>query len=59
MKELNVNVGDKVLYRGGNPLNYTDEIREVTKVTPTGRIRISGTESQFDKYGSQMGDKSG
>lgn len=55
MSELNVNVGDKVLYRGGSPLNYVEEIREVTKITPTGRIRISRCDSQFDKYGREMG----
>lgn len=56
MAELNVKVGDKVLYCGGNPLNYVEKIREVTKITPTGRIRISGCDSQFNKYGKQMGD---
>ncbi len=51
MDELNVKVGDKVLYeRRGR-----ERIVTVTKVTPTGRIRIDFTDSQFDKYGHQMG----
>ena len=55
MSELNVKVGDKVLYKGGR--NCIEEIREVIKITPTGRIRISGSSSQFDKYGSEMGNR--
>lgn len=57
MAELNVKVGDKVLLSGGSPLNRVEEIREVIKVTPTGRIRISGSGSQFDKYGREMGSR--
>lgn len=54
-EELNVNVGDEVLYR---PASYSriEEIATVTKVTPTGRIRIDKSTNQFDKYGRQMGD---
>lgn len=49
-KELNVNVGDDVLYR---PSSYSriEKIATVTKVTPTGRIRIDKFTNQFDKYG--------
>lgn len=54
-EELNVNVGDEVLYR---PASYSriEKIATVTKVTPTGRIRIDKSTNQFDKYGRQMGD---
>lgn len=58
MKELNVKVGDKVLYKGGSPIAYTDEIREVTRITPTGRIRINNSDCQFNKYGEEMGSGS-
>lgn len=53
--ELNVNVGDEVLYR---PASYAiiERIATVTKVTRTGRIRIDKYTNQFDKYGRQMGD---
>lgn len=54
-KELNVNVGDEVLYR---PASYSriEKIATITKVTPTGRIRIDESMNQFDKYGRQMGN---
>lgn len=54
-EELNVNVGDEVLYR---PSSYSriEKISTVTKVTPTGRIRIDKSTNQFDKYGRQMGN---
>ena len=54
MEELNVKVGDKVLVSGRYKEN--DYIAEVEKVTPTGRIKLSGGSSaQFDKYGREMG----
>ena len=53
MDELNVKVGDNVLYKGGR--ERIESIRKVTKITPTGRIRISGSDSQFNKYGDEMG----
>ena len=51
MDPLNIKVGDKVIY---NTL-CTKRIATVTKITPTGRIRIDCSSSQFDKYGSEMG----
>ena len=56
MKELNVKVGDKLLYSYGYPCNRTERIVEVTKVTPTGRIRVTTSDSQYDKYGHEMGN---
>lgn len=57
-EELKVKVGDKVLYNywtfGGN----IERIETVIRVTPTGRIRIEGSSSQFDKYGREMGSDS-
>lgn len=55
MEELNVKVGDTLLctthhYSGNRAWFVT-----VVKVTPTGRIRVSGLDTQFDKYGKQMG----
>lgn len=56
-KELKVKVGDEVLYCA--PSFYSHEtIATVTKVTPTGRIRIDKSHAQFDKYGRQMGEPS-
>lgn len=54
-KLLDVKVGDEVLYVHAS---YTriEKIATVTKITPTGRIRIDGSSSQFDKYGNQMGE---
>lgn len=57
MAELNVKVGDKVLYSGGYSYNSFEKISEVVKVTPTGRIKIKDSVSQFDKYGNEMGKK--
>lgn len=54
-EELNVKVGDEVLYIFSSYLKI-EKIATVTKVTPTGRIRIDKSTNQFDKYGVQMGD---
>lgn len=54
-EELNVKVGDEVLYRLWNLSGAVERIETVTRVTPTGRIRIDGSGSQFDKYGREMG----
>ena len=56
MKELNVKVGDKLLYSYGYSYNRIERIVEVTKVTPTGRIRVTTSDSQYDKYGHEMGN---
>ena len=57
MNELNVKVGDKLLYSYGCSYNKVERIVEVTKVTPTGRIRVTTSDSQYDKYGYEMGNK--
>lgn len=56
MNELNVKVGDKLLYSYGCSYNKAERIVEVTKVTPTGRIRVTTSDSQYDKYGYEMGN---
>lgn len=56
MNELNVKVGDKLLYSYGYSCNRTERIVEVTKVTPTGRIRVTTSDSQYDKFGHEMGN---
>jgi hypothetical protein len=55
MGELNVKEGDKVYYEYGYSYNRREEITTVTKVTPTGRIKVECSDSQFDKYGREMG----
>lgn len=57
MSELNVKVGDKLLYSYGYSYNRIERIVTVTKVTPTGRIRIDFNDSQYDKYGNEMGNR--
>lgn len=57
-EELKVKVGDKVLYRYWTFSRTIERIETVTRVTPTGRIRIEGSSSQFDKYGREMGHDS-
>lgn len=52
---LNVKVGDEVLYVLSS-YSRIEEIAIVTKITPTGRIRIDKSKNQFDKYGWQMGN---
>ncbi len=54
---LNVKAGDKLLYRWGYIYNRVEKIATVTKVTPTGRIRIDCCNTQFDKYGHEMGKR--
>lgn len=56
-EELNVKVGDKLLYCWGYSYNCVEKIVTVTKVTPTGRIRIDYCDTQFDKYGHEMGNR--
>ena len=56
MKELNVKVGDKLLYSCGYSYNITERIVEVTKVTQTGKIRVTTSDSQYDKYGHEIGN---
>lgn len=52
MTEINVEVGDKVIYHDG----ISSTVTTVTKITPTGRIRIEAAKNkQFDKYGVEMG----
>lgn len=56
-QELNVKVGDLVLYQWGYAHNRVEKIVKVAKITPTGRIRIEGHDEQYDKYGHQMGNR--
>lgn len=56
MNELNVKVGDKLLYSYGYSYNRIERIVTVTKVTPTGRIRIDFNDTQYDKCGREMGN---
>lgn len=58
MKTLNLKVGDRVCYIRGNHLNAVREITEVTKVTPTGRIRIAADpDKQFRADGWELAQK--
>lgn len=57
MNELNVKAGDKVLLRYSAYCKQYEKIVEVVKVTPTGRIKVSGLDVQFDKYGQKMGNR--
>lgn len=54
-EELNVKVGDKVLYHFSHYSANVEKIVNVIRVTPTGRIRIDYCDTTFDKYGNQMG----
>lgn len=57
MSELNVKVGDKLLYNYGYSFNRIEKIVTVTRVTPTGRIRIDYNDEQYDKYGNEIGKR--
>ena len=54
MAELKVNEGDKLLYSYGYSYNRVEKIVTVTKVTPTGRIRIDYNDEQYDKFGNEV-----
>ena len=56
MNELNVKVGDELLYSYGYSHNRTERIVEVIKVTPTGRIRVTTSDRQYDKFGKEIGN---
>lgn len=53
-EELKVEVGEEVLYC---PASYSriEKIDVVTRVTPTGRIKINKSNATFDRYGCSMG----
>lgn len=55
MADYNFQVGDKVLVETGYHYNRREAIREVVKITPTGRVRISGSNNQFGKDGYMLG----
>lgn len=57
IEELNVKVGDKLLYQTGYPYNQFEKIVTVTKVTPTGRIRVDYGDKQYNKYGNEIGKR--
>lgn len=54
-EELKVKPGDELLCTTHHYSGTRKSIVTVTKVTPTGRIRILESGAQFDKYGKQMG----
>lgn len=54
-EELKVKPGDELLCTTYHYSGTRKRIVTVTKVTPTGRIRILESETQFNKYGKQMG----
>lgn len=54
LEELKVKVGDELLYNCGHSDGKVETIVTVTKVTPTGRIRIDWNDCQYDKYGNEM-----
>ena len=47
-------VGDKVLLSGGYGINKHEKIATVERITPTRRIKVSGSMSYFNKYGDEM-----
>ena len=51
MEKLNVNVGDKVILCRDN----VKRITEVTKILPTGRIRVKDSKSMFSPDGHELG----
>ena len=54
MAELNVKVGDKVIYEPS--MHYGNRrIKVVEKITPTGQIKIVGVSNKFDKNGREIG----
>lgn len=54
----NLKVGDKVVVKsyGWGYNEYKESV--VSKITPTGRIRVNGYEAQFNQEGYAMGDYS-
>ena len=54
-EELKVEVGEEVLYC---PASYSriEKIAVVTRVTPTGRIKIDKSDRTFNQYGRSMGN---
>src|SRR5512146_2406576 len=54
-------VGEAVVVKSYQPYSSRTvlNIRKITKITPTGRIRLEGTDVQYDKSGHAMGSSSG
>lgn len=59
MKELNVKVGDKVLYHWSRLFRNVEKIVKITQVAPTGRVRIDYNNDVFDKFGKMIGNSNG
>ena len=60
MNELNVKVGDKVLFTSVFQGKTAEKITKVTRITPTGRIRVEiAPEIMFTKCGHEMGRQHG
>ena len=57
MEELKVKVGDKVLYHRWSIVANVEKIVTVTKVTPTGRVKIDWCDTQYDRYGREIGSR--
>ncbi len=55
MEELKVKAGDTLLCTTHHYSGNSVRLVTVAKVTSTGRIRVSGLDTQFNKYGRQMG----
>ncbi len=53
--KLNVKVGDKVIYHPSGSC-ARKSIATISKITPTGRIKISGSMTQYDATGREMGN---
>ena len=53
-EELKVKPGDELLCTTHHYSGTRKSIVTVTKVTPTGRIRILESGAQFDKYGKHL-----
>lgn len=56
MAELNVKVGDKVLFSKWDYTQKLERIATVTRVTPTGRIKVNISDEYFNKHGKQIGE---
>ncbi len=54
MNELNVKVGDEVIYHPGGFYSQK-KVTYVTKITPTGRIKVECSKNQYNAFGTQMG----
>lgn len=55
MEELNVKVGDIVLFKSEYLGSRYEKLAKITRITPTGRIKIDKNDRYYNRFGIKIG----